>query len=116
MVVTLFPATWETGVEQDRIGLPSTWIVQAPHSPAPQPNFVPVSSRVSRRTQSKGVSGETLSFFSLPLTRSAMSMEFQWCRWETAQHGNQPAEKGEWRSGLKAGGARAHIRKRDGEV
>src|SRR5580658_3002056 len=73
MVVMLFPATCETGVEHDRIADPSTCTVQAPHSPAPQPNFVPVSSRVSRNTQSKGVSGETLTFFSLPLTRSVKS-------------------------------------------
>ena len=29
-------------------------------------------------------------------------------QWETAQHGNQPAEKGEWRSRLKVGGASEH--------
>src|SRR5579864_5470908 len=73
MVVMLFPPTCETGVTQERVGDPSTCTVQAPHSPAPQPNLVPVSSRVSRNTQSNGVSGETLTFFSLPLTRSVMS-------------------------------------------
>ncbi len=73
MVVMLFPATCETGVEHDRIADPSTCTVQAPQSPAPQPNFVPVSSSVSRNTQSNGVSGETLTFFSLPLTRSVKS-------------------------------------------
>src|SRR5882672_3377107 len=72
----LLPATCETGVEHDRLASPSTCTVHAPHSPAPQPNFVPVSSSVSRRTQSKGVSGETLTFFSLPFTRSAMSAMF----------------------------------------
>ena len=69
----LFPLACETGVTQDRVGDPSTCTVQAPHNPAPQPNFVPVSASVSRNTQSSGVSGETLTFFSLPLTRSVMS-------------------------------------------
>ena len=73
MVVMLFPATSETGVEHDRIADPSTCTVQAPQSPAPQPNFVPVSSSVSRNTHSNGVSGETLTFFSLPLTRNVNS-------------------------------------------
>src|SRR5579859_7881742 len=88
MVVMFLPATCETGVEQERIGLPSACTVQAPQRPAPHPNFVPVSSSVSRRTQSRGVSGETLTFFSLPLTRSVISaMGFQLYGLETAQHG-----------------------------
>ncbi len=71
--MTLLPLTSETGVEHDRIAAPSTCTVQAPHNPAPQPNFVPVSSSVSRNTQSKGVSGATFTFFSLPFTRSVKS-------------------------------------------
>jgi hypothetical protein len=47
--------------------------VQAPHNPAPQPNFVPVMFKVSRNTQSSGVSGATLTFRSLPFTRSEIS-------------------------------------------
>src|SRR5580658_6736540 len=70
IVVTLLPSTCETGVEHDRVATPSTCTVQAPHNPAPQPNFVPVSSSVSRNTQSNGVSGATFTFFSLPFTRS----------------------------------------------
>src|SRR5580698_10755916 len=99
IVVTPLPATCDTGVEQERIGLPSTCTVQAPHSPAPHPNFVPVSSRVSRRTHSSGVSGETLTCFSLPLTRSVMSamklcaLKAQWSL-RTGQHGTQPGGKG----------------------
>src|ERR1700737_1123980 len=82
MVVMFFPEACETGVEQDRIAAPSACTVQAPHKPAPHPNFVPVSSSVSRRTQSRGVSGETLTFFSLPFTRrvtSAMLVQSRWC-------------------------------------
>ena len=37
--------------------MPSICTVQAPHRPAPQPNFVPVSLRCSRTTQSSGVFG-----------------------------------------------------------
>lgn len=73
MVVIFFPATWETGVEQERTAAPSTCTVQAPHNPAPQPNFVPVRFKESRKTQSSGVSGETLTLRSLPFTRREMS-------------------------------------------
>src|SRR6202167_5802922 len=73
MVVMLFPATPETRVEHDRIAAPPTCTVHAPQSPAPQPNFVPVSSSVSRNTQSRGVSGDTFTFFSLPFTRNVKS-------------------------------------------
>src|SRR5437868_3183243 len=72
MVVTALPATCETGVEQERVDAPSTCTVQAPHSPAPQPNFVPVSCSVSRKTQSRGVSGATFTVRSFPLTRKLM--------------------------------------------
>src|SRR5271166_2530698 len=95
MVVTLFPATCETGVEHERIAVPSTCTVQAPHNPAPHPNFVPVSSSVSRRTQRSGVSGETETFFSLPLTRSVRSAMFtQGYGLNAADHGTQPRQKG----------------------
>lgn len=73
MVVTFLPETCETGIEHERTGDPSTWTVHAPQRPAPQPNFVPVSSSVSRNTHSSGVSGETLTFFSLPLTSNVNS-------------------------------------------
>src|SRR5579863_3746089 len=98
MVVTLLPATCDTGVEHDRIALPSTCTVQAPHSPAPQPNFVPVNSSVSRRTQRRGVSGETVIFFSLPLTRSVMSAMFALGYWfESCKHRTQRQQKGKCR-------------------
>src|SRR5438067_6220057 len=69
----LFPATCETGVEQERTADPSTCTVHAPHNPAPQPYLVPVSSRLSRKTHSSGVSGATFTFRSLPLTRRVSS-------------------------------------------
>ena len=59
MVVTDSPSTIETGVMQERIGLPSTCTVQAPQAATPQPNLVPVSLRCSRSTHSSGVSPST---------------------------------------------------------
>src|SRR6266581_9739210 len=89
------PATCETGVVQERVAAPSTCTVHAPHSPAPQPNFVPVSWRVSRRTQRRGVSRETLTLRSLPLTRRVMSaMEAPMVVCE-ASHGSGNVRKGE---------------------
>jgi len=60
-------------VEHERTAAPSTCTVQAPQRPAPQPNFVPLSSNVSRSTQSSGVCGVTLTLRSLPFTRRVMS-------------------------------------------
>jgi len=73
IVVMFLPEAWETGVEHDRTAAPSICTVQAPQSPAPHPNFVPVSCSVSRKTQSNGVSGDTLTLRSLPFTRRLMS-------------------------------------------
>src|SRR5712691_4144467 len=42
-------------------------MVQAPHCAMPQPNLVPVSPSVSRRTQSNGVSGSTSTSCVCPL-------------------------------------------------
>src|SRR5258706_8857906 len=53
------------------MGWPSTCTVQAPQRPAPQPNFVPGRPRVSRRTQSSGVSGSASPSTALPLIFSA---------------------------------------------
>src|ERR1700691_344630 len=97
MVVMLFPATPETRVEHDRIAAPPTCTVHAPQSPAPQPNFVPVSSRVSRNTQRRGVSGETLTLFSLPLTRNVKSaIDFTRTSCNLDNHPTQPAGKVKW--------------------
>ena len=63
----------ETGVMQERVGLPSKWTVQAPQSPAPHPNLVPDNASVSRRTHSSGVSGDTVTFRSWPFMRRVNS-------------------------------------------
>src|SRR6476660_7137737 len=67
MVVTFFPATAEMAVWQERAASPLMCTVQAPQRPAPQPNFVPVLSRVSRSTQRSGISGLTSTVWDFPL-------------------------------------------------
>src|SRR6266581_2072232 len=64
----LLSAASEIGVMHERIARPSRWTVQAPQSEAPQPNLVPVSPSVSRRTQRRGVAGSASAVTFLPLT------------------------------------------------
>src|SRR5450755_1400959 len=66
MVVTLFPATVETGVMQDRVGWPLICTVQAPHRAMPQPNLVPVMPSVSRKAHNKGICGTTSTVCDFP--------------------------------------------------
>ena len=61
MVVTCLPSAAESGVTHERTGFPSSHTVHAPHCAMPQPYLVPVNSRWSRRNQSSGVSGGTLT-------------------------------------------------------
>ena len=62
IVVILLPATADTVVIQERVGWPSTCTVQAPHSPIPQPNLVPVIPRWSRSTHKSGVSSAAVTW------------------------------------------------------
>ena len=59
MVVKLRPAAVEHGIWHDRTAWPFSNTVQAPQTPTPQPNFVPVNRNVSRKIHSKGVSSST---------------------------------------------------------
>ena len=59
MVVKLRPAAAEHGIWHDRTAWPFSNTVQAPQTPTPQPNFVPVNPSVSRRIHSSGVSSST---------------------------------------------------------
>jgi hypothetical protein len=72
MVTMLAPDQVPIGTEQERIALPLTWTVQAPHWAIPQPNFVPVSPTASRNAQSKGVSGSRSMSRRVPLTVSVI--------------------------------------------
>src|ERR1700722_17014414 len=74
MVVIFFPATDETGVMQERVASPSICTVQAPHRAIPQPNFVPVMPRVSRRTHNSGIFGGTSTDCCLPLRINWIAM------------------------------------------
>src|SRR5579872_483851 len=67
-----FPATSASAVLHERIGSPFASTVHEPQNPRPQPNFVPVMARSSRKTQSSGVSGEEETACSFPLIVSFM--------------------------------------------
>src|SRR5260370_23228138 len=71
-VVTSFPAVSRMAVTQDRVACPFTWTVQAPHSPTPQPNFDPVSTKTSRKYHSRGISGSPSNDCSAPCTFSCI--------------------------------------------
>src|SRR4051794_25204467 len=68
MVVTDLPSTIEIGIAQERTALPSICTVHAPQEAIPQPNFVPVILRCSRRTHSNGVLPSTATSLRSPLT------------------------------------------------
>ncbi len=68
------PDTAPTGKMQLRVATPSKWMVHAPQTPIPQPNLVPCSLSVSRRTHSNGVSGATSSSCCRPLTVRIIAM------------------------------------------
>src|SRR5712664_3321981 len=68
MVVTALPPTCDTCVWHEKARLPSTCTMQAPQSPVPQPNLVPVSLSSSRITHSSGVLGGASECAALPLT------------------------------------------------
>src|ERR1700686_5686605 len=74
MVVTFFPATLEICVMHERVASPLMCTVQAPQSAMPQPNFVPVMFKVSRKTQSSGMSGLTSTDWALPFKVKLMAM------------------------------------------
>src|SRR2546423_7231340 len=69
-----FPATLSTGVRQENVRPPSTCTMHAPHWPAPQPYFVPVSLSSSRSTHRSGVPCAAALVTALPLTVKWMAM------------------------------------------
>src|SRR5882762_8726310 len=56
------------------MALPSRCTVQAPQRAMPQPNFVPVSPRESRMTQSRGVEGSSSTVTDFPLRKKEVTM------------------------------------------
>src|SRR5258708_40132252 len=77
MVVMARLPTSPTGSWQERTGTPSTCTVQAPHCAIPQPNFVPVRPRTSRRTQSSGMSSGASKIRFSPLIFKFMTANFR---------------------------------------
>src|SRR5882724_9400497 len=75
MVVTLRPATVDSGVTQERMALPSRWTVHAPQSAIPQPNLVPVRPATSRTAHSRGMLGSASSVVGLPLRENDVDMD-----------------------------------------
>src|SRR5215813_13658307 len=73
IVVTRLPLMSDTCTLHERSGSPSMCTVHAPHCAMPHPNFVPVSLRCSRMTQSSGVSGSASTLTVLSLTVNAMA-------------------------------------------
>src|SRR6266849_636825 len=74
MVVIAWPTAALTGITQLRLGLPSRFTVQAPHSATPQPNFVPFMPRRSRKTHRSGMSGGASTSCDLPLIFSVSTL------------------------------------------
>src|SRR6516162_1461849 len=77
MVTTVLPATEPTSSWHERCAVPSTWMVQAPHRPAPQPYLVPVNPTWSRMAHNSGVVGsastETWRLFKVNETKILLS-------------------------------------------
>src|SRR5215471_14782223 len=88
MVITFFPATLEIGVMQERVASPLMCTVHAPQRAMPQPNFVPVMSRVSRRTHSSGICGSTSTVVDLPFSVkvTAIATSLRAGRYRTTMH------------------------------
>ena len=73
-VRTIRPSTWQIGTRQASTTWPSRSTEQAPHSPSPQPSFVPVSPRSSRRTSSSRRMPGTSTSAGAPLTRNRYAL------------------------------------------
>src|ERR1035438_1351 len=74
MVTTFLPAASFSEVWQLRTASPFRCTVHAPQSPAPQPNFVPVICRRSRKYHSSGISGSPSNWRVAPFTWSRIML------------------------------------------
>jgi len=74
MVVTSRPSSRAAGSRQELTASPSTRMVQAPHSPSPQPILVPVSSSLSRSSSAAGSKGRAWTLTRSPLTVKVIIM------------------------------------------
>src|SRR6476469_10080028 len=68
------PATSDTWVWQENARLPSMCTMHAPHSPAPQPNLVPVSLSSSLMIHKRGVVGGAADEAGFPFIVKSVDM------------------------------------------
>src|SRR5579862_7155029 len=73
IVVTFDPCAWSTGTRQLFTSVPSIITEHAPHSPSPQPSFVPVNPSSCRSTSSNLSIGYARTVFKSPFTVKVMS-------------------------------------------
>src|SRR5208282_2292236 len=73
IVVRFAPAACSAGMRQLLTNLPSIKTEQEPHSPSPQPSFVPVNPSSCRRTSNSLSMGKTRTVSGLPFTVSESS-------------------------------------------
>ena len=81
---------------QDLVAFPSKITVQAPHSPYPQPTFVPVSRNCFLSTSARVASGSATTRFSSPLINNvflsifalsfSLNVYFYTCKLNRASH------------------------------
>src|ERR1700681_4925456 len=74
MVTTLQPSACTASIRQARTALPSTRMVQAPHTPCSQPTWVPVSRSTWRRQSASVMRGSTSTLTLFPLTSKYTGM------------------------------------------
>src|SRR4051794_22591069 len=74
-VFTLAPLIVSTGIRQLMTASPSTWHVQVPQVPTPQPRLAAVSPSVSRRALSRVVPGWARNSTGSPLSSSSMTLD-----------------------------------------
>src|SRR5438045_3663000 len=76
MVVTRRPWTCESGTRHELTGASSSRIVHAPHSPSPQPSFVPVRPQSSRSTSRRRFIGCASTETRFPFRTNAVLATF----------------------------------------
>ena len=76
MVVRVALLAWRAGIRQELASSPLKRMAQAPHSPSPQPSFVPVRWRSSRRTSRRRFMGGTVRVVGVSLM-----MNLIWVIW-----------------------------------
>src|SRR5262249_10798454 len=90
IVVTDFPDTSLTCVWQEKARLPSTCAMHAPHKPAPQPNFVPLSLAPSRITHRSAIVGGGSVDAVFPLTVNWIIIPSRTFRGTACREGKNP--------------------------